>query len=320
MLKRLSILTLSLLMVVPAMAQPKESCECVFAPKAGQWQFELNVGQGQFFNDMSGLYYLLPSEDGGAIGVGIDSDSYDVNNGLGNSYISSDLSKWAVNNGSLNYTLPNLTASAKYFITDHININLGVGYIGNIQPAKDYMEGENFSIDGLDVDYYDVSDVLNKVDLGDVYSHKAILGAVSHRLFVQLGSEYYFNTANQRIFPYVGVFGQFKMARIESFYPYTGMTVKSDIYDPTLPHDLKYEEADLYLTPRAGQLLGFVGGINFGVEYALAEGIFVGAEVAPVAYQYTLMHLQASGQDGYYAMNHNIRAFAFPQLKIGVRF
>jgi len=26
------------------------------------------------------------------------------------------------------------------------------------------------------------------------------------------------------------------------------------------------------------------------------------------------------GQDAYYAMNHNIRAFAFPQVKLGIRF
>ena len=50
------------------------------------------------------------------------------------------------------------------------------------------------------------------------------------------------------------------------------------------------------------------------------EGLFIGAEVAPVCYQYTLLHLQIAGQDPYYAMNHNLRAFAYPQLTIGVRF
>ena len=321
MLKRLSILTLTLLMVVPALAQPKESCECVFAPKAGQWQFDLNVGQGQFFNDFNGLYYLLPDEDGSAIGLGIDASTIEVNQGLGNSNISGDIATLALNTGSLNYTLPNLTATAKYFITDHVNVNLSLGYIGNVQPSKNYIEGEGYVIDeDLNFKQYDVSDIQNRVTVGDIYSQKAILGAVSHRLFVQLGSEYYFTVKNPRIFPYLGVFGQFKMARIGSFYPYTGQIMESDIYDPTLKNDLKYEEVDLYRSGRAGQLLGFGAGVNFGIEYALLDGLFIGAEVAPLAYQYTLMHLQVMGQDAYYAMNHNFRAFAFPQLKIGVRF
>jgi hypothetical protein len=50
------------------------------------------------------------------------------------------------------------------------------------------------------------------------------------------------------------------------------------------------------------------------------EGLFVGIEVAPVCYQYTLLHLEVGGQDPYYASNHNLRAFAFPQLTFGFRF
>ena len=63
---------MTILLVVPAMAQPQESCECVFGPKAGQFQFQVNVGTSQFFNDFTGLYYLLPDEDGTATGIGAD--------------------------------------------------------------------------------------------------------------------------------------------------------------------------------------------------------------------------------------------------------
>lgn len=319
MLKRLSILIMTLLLVVPAMAQPQEGCECVFGPKAGQWQFNLNVGAGQFFNDFTGLYYLLPDEDGSAIGLGLDLDTQDVTYGLGNAYISGDLSTLLANTGSLNYTLKNFSVGAKYFITDHININLSGAYIMNIQPSKDFIEGETYPLN-QNLTHLDPSQTLAQVGLDEVYAHKAILGAVTNRLMVQLGSEYYFNTKNQRIFPYLGIFGQFKMARIESFYPYTGMYVDNDTYDPNVAYDPQYEEADLWLTNRGGQALGFGGGINFGIEYALMEGLFIGAEVAPVCYQYTLLHLQINGQDPYYATNHNLRAFAFPQLTIGVRF
>ena len=317
MLKRLSILIMTILLVVPAMAQPQESCECVFGPKAGQFQFQVNVGTGQFFNDFTGLYYPLPDEDGTATGIGADLNTLETNYGLGNAYISGDLSKQLVNNGSLNFMTRNYSIGMKVFVTDHLNINLSGSYILNMQPSKNFREGETYNIRDLtNLTHYDVSQTLANVEPCDIYAQKAILGAVTNRLMLQLGTEWYFNTKNQRIFPYLGVFGQFKMARIESFYPYTGQYMPSDIDMP----DMEYEEVDFYRADRGGQALGFGGGINFGVEYALMEGLFIGAEIAPVCYQYTLLHMEVGGQDPYYATNHNLRAFAFPQLTIGVRF
>ena len=319
MLKRLSILIMTILLVVPAMAQPKEGCECVFAPKAGQVQFQLNVGTGQFFNDMTGLYYMLPDEDGTAMGIGSDKNTLEPGT-YGNAYISGDLSNLLVNQGSLNFMTRNYMVGMKVFVTDHINLNLSGAYMLNLQPKKDFIEGEAFDIAGLNVKDYDVSETPATVGVGDIYASKAILGAVTNKLMVQLGGEYYFNTRNERIFPYIGVFGQFKMARIESIYPYTGQYVSTDLPDGEGYPDMNYEEVDMYRTSRGGQALGFGGGINIGVEYALMEGLFVGIEVAPVCYQYTLLHLQVGGQDPYYAMNHNLRAFAFPQLTFGFRF
>ena len=311
---------MTILLVVPAMAQPKEGCECVFAPKAGQVQFQLNVGTGQFFNDMTGLYYMLPDEDGTAMGIGSDKNTLEPGT-YGNAYISGDLSNLLVNQGSLNFMTRNYMVGMKVFVTDHINLNLSGAYMLNLQPKKDFIEGEAFDIAGLNVKDYDVSETPATVGVGDIYASKAILGAVTNKLMVQLGGEYYFNTRNERIFPYIGVFGQFKMAHIESIYPsYTGQYMSTDLPDGEGYPDMNYEEVDMYRTSRGGQALGFGGGINIGVEYALMEGLFVGIEVAPVCYQYTLLHLQVGGQDPYYAMNHNLRAFAFPQLTFGFRF
>jgi len=310
---------MTILLVVPAVAQPKEGCECVFAPKAGQVQFQLNVGTGQFFNDMTGLYYMLPDEDGTAMGIGSDRNTLEPGT-YGNAYISGDLSSLLVNQGSLNVMSRNYMVGMKVFVSDHININLSGAYMLNMQPKKDFIEGEAYDISGLNVKDYDVSETPATVGVGDIYASKAILGAVTNKLMVQLGTEYYFNTRNERIFPYIGVFGQFKMARIESIYPYTGQYTSTDLPEGEGYPDMNYEEVDMYRTSRGGQALGFGGGINIGVEYALMEGLFVGIEVAPVCYQYTLLHLQVGGQDPYYAMNHNLRAFAFPQLTFGFRF
>ena len=310
---------MTILLVVPAMAQPKEGCECVFAPKAGQVQFQLNVGTGQFFNDMTGLYYMLPDEDGTAMGIGSDRNTLEPGT-YGNAYISGDLSTLLTNSGSMNFMTRNYTVGMKVFVSDHININLSGAYMLNMQPKKDFIEGESYQIDDLNIKDYDVSITPATVGVGDIYASKAILGAVTNKLMVQLGTEYYFNTRNERIFPYIGVFGQFKMARIESLYPYTGQMVDTDYPAGEGYPDMAKEELDMYRASRGGQALGFGGGINIGVEYALMEGLFVGVEVAPVCYQYTLLHLQVGGQDPYYATNHNLRAFAFPQLTLGFRF
>ena len=310
---------MTILLVVPAVAQPKEGCECVFAPKAGQVQFQLNVGTGQFFNDMTGLYYMLPDEDGTAMGIGSDRNTIEPGT-IGNAYISGDLSTLLTNSGSMNFMTRNYTVGMKVFVSDHININLSGAYMLNMQPKKDFIEGESYQIDELNVKDYDVSITDATVGVGDIYASKAILGAVTNKLMVQLGTEYYFNTRNERIFPYIGVFGQFKMARIESLYPYTGQYMDTDYPAGEGYPDMNYEEVDMYRASRGGQALGFGGGINIGVEYALMEGLFVGVEVAPVCYQYTLLHLQVGGQDPYYATNHNLRAFAFPQLTLGFRF
>ena len=310
---------MTILLVVPAVAQPKEGCECVFAPKAGQVQFQLNVGTGQFFNDMTGLYYMLPDEDGTAMGIGRDRNTLEPGT-YGNAYISGDLSTLLTNSGSMNFMTRNYTVGMKVFVSDHININLSGAYMLNMQPKKDFIEGESYQIDDLNIKDYDVSVTPATVGVGDIYASKAILGAVTNKLMVQLGTEYYFNTRNERIFPYIGVFGQFKMARIESLYPYTGQYIPTDYPAGEGYPDMANEEVDMYRASRGGQALGFGGGINIGVEYALMEGLFVGVEVAPVCYQYTLLHLQVGGQDPYYATNHNLRAFAFPQLTLGFRF
>ena len=298
---------MTILLVVPAMAQPQESCECVFGPKAGQVQFNFSIGAGQFFNDMTGLYYMLPDEDGTAIGIGSDRNTLEPGT-YGNAYISGDLSTLLTNSGSLNYTMRNYSVGMKVFLTDHFNLNLSGAYMLNMQPSKSFQEGESYRISDLNFKDYDVSVTPATVGPGDDYAHKAILGAVTNKLMVQLGGEWYFNTRNERIFPYVGLFGQFKMARIESFYPSTGQYMPTDYQtststtidkDPTSPTfgqpitstldenypDMANEEVDLYRTSRGGQALGFGGGINFGVEFALMEGLFIGVEVAPVCYQ-----------------------------------
>ena len=116
MLKRLSILLLAVILAVPAMAQSGDCCECMFAPRAGQWQFNLVTGESGYLNDYDGLFYLLDQKASSTVGIGIGD----------NAYISDDLSKAVFNIGSFNVnSLTNIAGlQAQYFITNHIDINL----------------------------------------------------------------------------------------------------------------------------------------------------------------------------------------------------
>lgn len=123
MLKKLSILLLTIFVVVPALAQPEESCECMFAPKAGQWQIDLTLGQGQFYGNFGGQgnYFLLPNADGTSIGI-----SQFTQDEQSKAHVSADLTNSVFNIGSLNWnSLANIVGlQARYFITDRFDINV----------------------------------------------------------------------------------------------------------------------------------------------------------------------------------------------------
>ena len=317
MLKKLSIILLTILMVVPAMAQPEESCECMFAPRAGQWEFDLVMGQNQFFNNEAVLSLtLLPNSYGQPVGSTIGTSVLADQN-----YLTTDLTQ-TINIGFLNTNnLANMIGvQTRYFITNRLDINFMGAYNVNIQPGQDYVEGTVYGLahtNTTDVAHHPEAGVY---DVGDIFAQKAILASVQNAAIGQLGMNYYFTVPNERINPYLGIYGQAKWARINAYYPtYTGQTVTTDTldegnYGDNLPIETFREFG------RAGQMLGFGGGIAFGVQYSLMEGLILGLEFSPVLYQYTLLHLQINGQTPYYASNHNVSVFKYPQLKLGFRF
>lgn len=304
-------------MVVPAMAQPEESCECMFAPRAGQWEFDLVMGQNQFFNNEAVLSLtLLPNSYGQPVGSTIGTSVLADQN-----YLTTDLTQ-TINIGFLNTNnLANMIGvQTRYFITNRLDINFMGAYNVNIQPGQDYVEGTVYGLahtNTTDVAHHPEAGVY---DVGDIFAQKAILASVQNAAIGQLGMNYYFTVPNERINPYLGIYGQAKWARINAYYPtYTGQTVTTDTldegnYGDNLPIETFREFG------RAGQMLGFGGGIAFGVQYSLMEGLILGLEFSPVLYQYTLLHLQIADQMPYYASNHNVSVFKYPQLKLGFRF
>lgn len=328
MLKKLSILLLTIFMVVPAMAQPEESCECMFAPRAGQWEFDLVMGQNQFFGNERDLSMtLLPNSYGAPLGSTIGTSVQDDQD-----FMITDLTQ-TINIGFLNTnSLANMIGiQARYFITNRLDINFMGSYNVNLQPSKNYIEGTVFGLTEAAPVPVATDPVVgiqpsDNYTVGDIFAQKSILASVQNAAIGQLGMNYYFTTPNERINPYIGIYGQVKWARISAVYPaYTGQIVGVPVYDAmddltdmTVVKDV--DIATFREFGRAGQMLGFGGGIDFGVQYSLMPGLILGIEFSPVLYQYTLMHLQINAQSPYYADNHNVSVFKYPQLKIGFRF
>mgnify|MGYP000800955520 FL=1 len=304
MIKKLCILLLSVASVAPVMAQQYSSSDASFAPKKGQWQVSAVIGNSQMFNqDMN---YLLPTYWDAK-------NEFTQNTGLGDVASNPNMSEdpgLYLNLGSLNSNnLVNLIGiQGKYFLTDRWDVNLMFSMNINATPKKDFIEG-NYEVDEMPI-------------MGTKYTE----GRISNAWNVAIGSNYYFNTKNERINLYVGGLLGWQMGRIETVTPYTGETID----DPDLAEDntgdadldeSNQESVQLY-TPnsRAGQIFGLkVAGVA-GIEYSIAKGLVFGFEVQPVAYRYDHIQICPKGQAAYKVGHHNINLFATPNLKIGFRF
>ena len=138
MIKKLCILFLSALAIVPSMAQYGNSKDdASFRPKKGDWQINLNMGAGQFFDEYNGMNYLLPTyinESGYVPDLGLDygytaNQSEDIG-------IALDLGAAFNDNSIVNIA----SIQGAYFLTDRIQLNAFFSLDMNVTPKKDYME------------------------------------------------------------------------------------------------------------------------------------------------------------------------------------
>lgn len=300
MIKKLCILLLSVCTVAPGMAQQYSSSDASFAPKKGQWQVSAVIGNNQMFNQ--DMEYLLPTYWNGDVDA---TEGFNVPVGLPGTDFQSGDPGYYLNLGDLNSnTLMNLIGiQGKYFLTDRWDVNAMFSMNINATPSKDYIEGDH---------------TVTELPIQD---YKYIEGRIQNAWTVQLGSNYYFNTKNERINLYAGGVLGWQMGRIQTSYPYTGETVIDEDMSEETDEDLKYESVQLY-TPnsRAGQIFGLRVGAVAGIEYSIAKGLILGFEVQPISYRYDCIQICPKGSAVYQAGHHSIGFFATPNLKIGFRF
>lgn len=300
MIKKLCILLLSVCTVAPGMAQQYSSSDASFAPKKGQWQVSAVIGNNQMFNQ--DMEYLLPTYWNGDVDA---TEGFNVPVGLPGTDFQSGDPGYYLNLGDLNSnTLMNLIGiQGKYFLTDRWDVNAMFSMNINATPSRDYIEGDH---------------TVTELPIQD---YKYIEGRIQNAWTVQLGSNYYFNTKNERINLYAGGVLGWQMGRIQTSYPYTGETVIDEDMSEETDEDLNYESVQLY-TPnsRAGQIFGLRVGAVAGIEYSIAKGLILGFEVQPISYRYDCIQICPKGSAVYQAGHHSIGFFATPNLKIGFRF
>lgn len=291
MIKKFCTILLLAAFVAPTWAQQTGGSKegVVFAPRKGQWQVSLVLGNsGQFYNESTS--YLLPqyTNTGGSIGL--------PNGSTDNS---GDLNRYLNISGLNDNSLVNIAGlQAKYFISDCWDINLSFGMNISITPKKDYIEGDN-----------SVPDVI-------IPDQKYVNAQMTNNWYMSVGTNRYFKTGNPRIHPYLGVVAGFQMARIETTEPFTGKTYSDgeDDEDTALPEQV-YVAAG-----KAGQMFGIKGAAVAGIEYSVVKGLLFGLEFQPIAYRYDVIQICPKGFEKYSISHHNIKLFEMPVVKLGFRF
>ncbi|MDO4163172.1 MAG: BT1926 family outer membrane beta-barrel protein [Bacteroides sp.] len=291
MIRKLCTILLLAAFVAPAWAQQKAGNKegVVFAPRKGQWQVSLVLGNsGQFYNENTS--YLLPSYTNTEGSIGLPNGSSDT---------SGDLNGYLNISGINDNSLVNIAGlQARYFFNDCWSINFSLSMNISVTPKKDYIEG----------DYETVPDMI-------IPEQMYVNAQMTNNWYVSVGTDRYFKTSNPRIHPYVGVVAGFQMARIETTEPYTGVTYNDgEDEDEALPQQV-YVAAG-----KAGQMFGIKGAAVAGVEYSIAKGLIVGLELQPVAYRYDVIQICPKGFSKYSVGHHNIKLFEMPVLKFGFRF
>lgn len=185
-----------------------------------------------------------------------------------------------VSDGS--YSLINMVGfEAKYFFTENIAVKfLGGGQTINT-PAK--LEQVGSDLDGS----FDPQT--------DIPSYASIPESKISQFMAIVGSDYYVTRNNISI--YGGIEGGFRYGAAQS----KGVNAT----------DAGTSISEIY---------GYNGAITLGGEYNASSGFFMGIEVRPFSYNYTITTIQPVSLSSFQASSTTMGYFVFPMLKVGVNF
>lgn len=175
-----------------------------------------------------------------------------------------------------------LGAEFRYFVADKLSVKFLAGGQTILIPAQNDIPG---TADG-NYNYDPQTDIPT---FTDVKEQKI------HQYMATVGVDKYFVKNNVAL--YAGVEGGFR-------------------YGVNSSKGINVESAGTAIN----EVYGFNGAITFGGEYNTEGGLFLGLEIRPVSFAYTVTTLEPVPGASQQADSYNIGFMVYPMMKVGIRF
>lgn len=115
---------------------------------------------------------------------------------------------------------------------------------------------------------------------------------------------------------YTGIDRYFQSKKVTNLYFHTGIQVGLAYGS----NQVKFDE-ETSMGKSTGEAFNVRGALNFGIDYYVLPGMFIGLEVSPLAYTYNMTTIKPqSGLSALSADSHNFAFLSAPTIKIGFRF
>lgn len=260
-----------------------------FGPAAGDISLSMQLGRAESFGNFQ--YVESP----------VNTSEYYYPKGSYRMYAPSATTVSSSDNSIVNM----IGVEAKYFVTGQIAVRFsGMGMI-DLTPAQDAVPGLNLY--DLFQDDKQIIQEFKDAGVNDVVlpSYREIESNTTHRFVANIGGDYYFSVGSPRVFPYAGAMASFNYGRRQFYAPDS---------DPNTA-------AGVELSSRFFETYGFGGSAVGGVDYYVAEGMFIGFEIKAFSYLYSVNKMMPiAGVETYDADNHSIGILSNPMFKIGFKF
>jgi hypothetical protein len=300
MTKNLVIVAALMTMCGGAMAQEEGTSGGGSLNTNNKFQISLQLGSGFMFNQETS--YLTPkygSNSEFGLGYGAAGQSNDPG-----AYLN-------IANIGENSIMNMAGISFAYYIADGIDINMSFGMDLRSTPKHDYLEG--------------IEDNGKTI----IQANNYVEGQLKHNWMLNVGGNYHFTTSNEKVDFYVGAKAGFQHGMIETTTPYTDKdyqymisTATSYDADGNVTNVAKPNEYEVVYAPRtgSGQINCITAAVVSGINYSLSEGLTLGVEFLPYAFQYSLLEVCPQGSKVFQADHFANRFFASPMLTLGFRF
>jgi hypothetical protein len=179
---------------------------------------------------------------------------------------------------------PILDVEGRWFFLDKWALKLTGGFALSYNPGYDEVPGVQSG---------------ETFELGDIPVYESVLTKDNIQYSIGLGVDRYFAIKSDRIFFRTGLEGGFAYARAS----------------------VRDKDSEFYLGASTGEAYAFCIAPVTGLDYYFVEHLFVGIDIRPVAYQYSIYSERPqTGLKLIASDNHSFSFIAQPTLKLGFRF